>query len=286
MKGSRWKKGIEESVNKYANKHNEKSMPRKSIEDEICKELIQSTENFKPEPLFNRIYEFINKENEFNRILFSEIYSFLYSLNEEQNSTFITNLDKLLEYSKKEMDYKYNDVRKVIVKFYDHIHAIQIQDKQSMKIFDDKVKEISDRLTTLNNKFEDVNEELSNSEKNYITILGIFASFVVTFVGGLSFSASVLNAISSISAYRLFVVILLLGFVLLTVCFSLYWFLAKIVNNVDIKNLNSIYKSFTICIIILLFVCLYFWCNGFVERRNKKIDNLVKSTYSEIIDFK
>ena len=283
---SKVNKVIEESVNLFAEADDEKSVPCNNIEYEICNDLIKSTRDFKPEPLFNKIYNFVNKENEFNRILFSEIYSYKYSLNEDQNSTFITNLDRLLEHSKKNKDKKYNIARKVIVKLYDHIHATLIQDEQAMRIFDDKAKEIGGKLSTLDDKVKDVNIELKNSEKNYITILGIFASFVVTFVGGLSFSSSVINGISSISSYRLFTVILLLGFVLMTICFSLYWFIAKIVNNVDINNMKCIYIIFTIGIAVLLFVCMCFWCNGVVEKRNKKIDNLVKSTYSEIIEFK
>lgn len=300
MRINKLNEGIKKSVNQYAEQHNEKSKPRNSIEDKICKCLIQSTEKFKPKPLFDKIYNFVKSENELNRILFSEIYSYIYLLNDDQNSTFINNLDRLLDYSNGLNDKAYNDVRKVIVKLYDHIHATLIQDEQATRVFDNKIKEISGILATLVDKVENVKKDynslktnidnvsndLKSSEKNYITILGIFASFVVTFVGGLSFSSSVLNGISSISVYRLFIVILLLGFILLSICFSLYWFIARIVNSADIKNLKFLYLFVTSVIIILLIICLCCWCNGFVELRNKRVASIPISSYSEIVNYR
>lgn len=188
-----------------------------------------------------------------------------------------------------------HDITEYIKKLYDHISLelarLDYNDRVFKVNIEDSITEdvkrrindaVEESYDELEQKVMVVYKRFKESERNYITILGIFASIVVTFVGGLSFSSSVLNAISSTSVYRLFVVILLLGFFLLTICFSLYWFIAKIVNEVDVKNLKCIYKSFVIGIAILLFLCLCFWCNGFVEKRNMKVDNMLKSTTSEI----
>ena len=248
------------------------------IESKICNDLKMSTREYVPSDTFEIIHSFVSENNKTNRVLLSEIISELYSLNDDQSSIFITNLNTLKGYSDsiQNDEKKYDDTKKFIVKLYDYVHLFIFQDYKVDKFFADKIEQSK----------SDLKDEVKQLQSQYITILGIFASFVVTFVGGLSFSSSVLNSISSVSAYRLFVVILLLGFVLLTICFSLYWFIAKIVNNVDINNLECIYKTFTIGIAILLFACLCFWCNGYVEKRNKKISNLIKSTWSDIIGVK
>ena len=58
--------------------------------------------------------------------------------------------------------------------------------------------------------------------------MGIFASIVVAFVGGLTFSNSILRYISNISIFRLVLVIDLLGVVLITTIYLLLQFIMHI----------------------------------------------------------
>ncbi|WQW10687.1 hypothetical protein KVK65_07000 [Helicobacter pylori] len=73
-----------------------------------------------------------------------------------------------------------------------NLECIRLQD------FDEKmsrVKDVSIRLNDLNKNYKKLSEELNKQQTQYITILGIFASIVLTFVGGLAFSTSVLSNI-------------------------------------------------------------------------------------------
>ena len=77
---------------------------------------------------------------------------------------------------------------------------------------------------------------------NYIFSLemsqrGIFAAIVLAFVGGITFSTSVLENISEVSAYRLLLVIDFLAFTLINVIYILVKFIFTI-NDKDAKLFN------------------------------------------------
>lgn len=250
----------------------EKNHLSAGIEAEIFDDLRKTTSNYSPKNTFDIIHNFVSDNNNFNRALFSEIISRLYSLDDDTNGIFITNLKELKNYSDSIQKDELNNTKKFIVKLYDYVHLFNFQDYKVQKFFATKIEQSK----------SDLEDEVKKLQGQYISILGIFASFVVTFVGSLSFSSSILSSMSSVSIHRLFIVILLLGFIMLTICLSLYWFITKIVNNVDVKDLKNIYKLATFIIIFLMTVCLLLWSNGFVEKRNKSIEDFLKSTKSEL----
>ena len=276
-------KSINKDINKSIKPDKTNKLSNICIEEEICESLIESTNDYEPKVLFDKIHKFIGDKNRYNRVLLSIIISKLNLLQDDQKSSLLfMNLDELKNYSESIEDAEYNDSKKFVTKLYDYIHLFSFQNREVEKFFDDQIKDAK----------VDLNEEVKAMQNQFIVILGIFASFIVTFVGGLSFSSSVLNGISSISPYRLFAVILLLGFVLMTICFSLYWFIAKVINKDDVTGLKSIYKKFVIAIAILLVVCGLLWYFGVAENRNKRINRVERtestliSTYSDIVNYK
>ena len=62
-------------------------------------------------------------------------------------------------------------------------------------------------------------------EKEYISILGIFAAVVLAFVGGITFSSSVLQNINKGSIFRLLLIADLLAAVLINVIYMLIKFI-------------------------------------------------------------
>lgn len=193
------------------------------------------------------------------------------------------------------------DLTECIKKLYDHISLEVARLEYNDRVFkvniensitesvkariDESVENVKEDYKSLKIDIDKISNDLKRSEKNYITILGIFASLVVTFVSGLLFSSEVLSNISSVSVYRLIVVILLLGFVLITICFSLYWFITRIINNDNDKELINIYLTTIKVIVILLLICGLLWGFGIVEGRNKSItpdNNLIRFIISKI----
>lgn len=69
----------------------------------------------------------------------------------------------------------------------------------------------------------------------YITILGIFASIVLAFTGGMTFSTSVLENISSSSIYRIIVISLILGLIL----FNIIWLLIDFLRDINGKTIRK-----------------------------------------------
>ena len=91
-------------------------------------------------------------------------------------------------------------------------------------------------------------------EKEYISILGIFASIVLAFVGGITFSTSVLQNISAVSVFRLLLIVDFLAFVLINVIYIL----VKFIYNINEKNVKlfNIKRLNIACLVIAIIIVL------------------------------
>lgn len=95
------------------------------------------------------------------------------------------------------------------------------------------VSETTDKLATINDFSDDVKEKVQNLQRDSITILGIFASIVLTFTGGMIFSSSVLENIGNASAYRVIIIALIIGLVIINAVISLIMYIGKIIRFKD-----------------------------------------------------
>ena len=86
--------------------------------------------------------------------------------------------------------------------------------EQKVRESEDALKEISnktiDDLKQLSGKVQERQEDM---QKEYITILGIFAAIVLAFTGGIVFSSSVLENIDKPSIYRISLMAFIIGLV-------------------------------------------------------------------------
>ena len=122
------------------------------------------------------------------------------------------------------------DVNKAVAKFKDL--EIKISDVNS------SVSEATDKLGTINEISDDVKEKVQNLQRDSITILGIFASIVLTFTGGMIFSSSVLENIGNASAYRIIIIALIIGLVVINSVISLIMYIGKIVRFKDERKIG------------------------------------------------
>ncbi len=114
-----------------------------------------------------------------------------------------------------------------------NLECIRLQD------FDEKmsrVKDVSKLEDDLNKNYKKLSEELNKQQTQYITILGIFASIVLTFVGGLAFSTSVLSNIDKANAYRLVFVMAFIALFFGNILYLLFSFLSKISLSEEKKD--------------------------------------------------
>ena len=178
------------------------------------------------------------------------------------------------------------DVSDAIKKLYDHVNLdiarLSYSDAEERKIVGSaSIKGIKNKIIELQLKeekiesvMEETQEELRNSQKEYIAILGIFSAVVISFTGGMAFSTSVLNNIAQTSIYRLVFTILLIGFVLLNSLYGLFFFINTIVKTRRDKGNRLMIYTFRISnliIVTLLLFTMVSWKAGVVEKRNQRI---------------
>lgn len=197
----------------------------------ICKALTKKTTDYDPMKTIENIQNYLDSKDKMDRLLYSEISSYIFLMDMNSRGVFATNLEKLMIYAlnlnSKEIS---DDCCKMIIKIYDHFQLAlnQIENVKTLlgvSIEDTKI---------------DLNKEIKGIEKEYISILGIFSSVVLAFVGGITFSSAVLQNINTVSIYRLFMIIILLALILVNVIVLLLKFIAKI-NNDDMEFIDIIF---------------------------------------------
>lgn len=214
----------------------------------ICRTLTMSTTKYQPEKSVETIKKYIFSSNKMERILYSEISNMIFSLNDEKLGNFSTNIDALLAYSLDENTVINTDVKKIVIKIYDHSHLALHQIENTTNILE----------KSINSAKIDLQETVKGMEREYISILGIFASIIIAFVGGMTFSTSVLNNIASVSIYRLLIVTDLLAFVL----FNTIIILLKFIFAINGSGKDYSFKAKFVNCILLIFALLILiaWC--------------------------
>lgn len=210
-------------------------------------------------------YNYNGKEN--FRHYYSDIFSTLTLIDGDSS---IGSLDVLAQniqtikngYIPKNSDADGNiiDISKEIIKLYDHtnldiarINYTKTMTNETMSELaknrllvvnlEQKVRESEDALKEISNKTIDdlkrlsgqVQERQENMQKEYITILGIFAAIVLAFTGGIVFSSSVLENIDKSSIYR----ISLMAFIIGLVFFNLIWILIDFIRDINGKIIRK-----------------------------------------------
>lgn len=134
-------------------------------------------------------------------------------------------------------DGKSVNIEKQINKLYDHINleiARMNYFKKTEMRTETELQKVSETLSQVENsvsRMKDTIDMANEMQKQYITILGIFASIVLAFTGGIAFSTSVLENIASASIYRIVLIAVVLAFVLTNIVYILTRFIMEIVNK-------------------------------------------------------
>lgn len=212
----------------------------------ICKALSMNTQKYDPQKTVENIVIYMSSTNKLDRILYSEISNYVYSLEMSERGIFATNIEKLLLYSLDDKNSVNEDCKKMIVKIYDHFQLTLHQIENANNIFANSIEEAKENLK----------KQIKGVEKEYISILGIFAAIVLAFVGGITFSTSVLQNISSVSIFRLLLVVDFLAFVLI----NIIYILVKFIFTINEKNTNFFnIKALNIASLVIAGVIVISW---------------------------
>ena len=86
----------------------------------ICRALCLSSKDYKPGRTVDAITGYLSEKSTRERILYSEISTFVYALQSEEQGNFATNIEHLVSYALDETN-SVDDVHcKIIIKIYDH----------------------------------------------------------------------------------------------------------------------------------------------------------------------
>ncbi|EJB53506.1 hypothetical protein HPHPH27_0119 [Helicobacter pylori Hp H-27] len=157
---------------------------------------------------------------------YSKITTIILNSTRDREQAFMTLTQNIRTLKEIQDNKEVESIKPKLEKLYDHMNleCIRLQD------FDEKmsrVKDVSIRLNDLNKNYKKLSEELNKQQTQYITILGIFASIVLTFVGGLAFSTSVLSNIDKANAYRLVFVMAFIALFFGNILYLLFSFYQK-----------------------------------------------------------
>ncbi len=210
---------------------------------------------------------------------YGDITALLIKLNKEQPDALDNicfNISSLIDRFSEENNYK---ILKSLNKLYDHIILEQIRLCQVYQESKDLVKTTEMLIGKSEKSVERIEELIEKSEKSVertrelvasaeaalaeskkmleeasglkaevITVLGIFAAIVMAFTGGIAFSTSVLENMHKASVYRIIMVILGIGFVLVNGIYVLTEFIRSVTKTGN-KD-----RKFIFCLNIGLFL--------------------------------
>lgn len=217
----------------------------------ICRSLSKPTKIYNPEITVKSICVYLSEGSKLQRILYSEISTYIFSLDLERRGIFATNVESLLNHTQNKdfscENVSKEDCQKIIIKIYDHSQLASYQVENAKSILNDGVAGLK----------EDLRKENKGIEREYITILAIFSSIVVTFIGGVSFSNEVLQNTYKVSIYRLLMTIDGLGFVLTNITYMMIYLIFEI-NDKKMRGYNIWWINSVFFIIALLIVIA--WC--------------------------
>ena len=171
------------------------------------------------------------------------------------------------------------DISDSIRKLYDHVSLdiarITYSEEGDRKTSGEAaILDVQSRINVIEPKIEEamnvqntLSEELGKQQREYIAILGIFASIVLTFIGGIVFSTSVLQNIGAVSVYRLAAIDLLIGMVLSNMLYGLFYYVNHLIYNN--KKISATLIILANCLMLLMLALVFAsWLFGVVERRN------------------
>ena len=167
------------------------------------------------------------------------------------------------EVKKENVTLEIKDSFKSFYKLLDHVN-LDISRIGYMKGIDDKTEEtsaqtyeslaqIETEAKKATQKAEEIRKEFSDMQKTSITILGIFASIILTFFASMVFTKSVLENIANVNVFRLTFFIALIAMILFNAVFYLMQFILAI-NGKDTKDAGP--SKVTIIIINIVLIAI------------------------------
>lgn len=196
-----------------------------------------------------KLYYAPDNEKRF-RHFYSDVFSVLTQINDgdDQGSIDVLgqNMDILLcGYQAKNSDDegKLIDISDQIRKLYDHISLdiarikysekgdVEVSGQESIEKIRSQINDDESKIITLQDSVKEATVKADKMQKEYVSILAIFAAVIGVFFSGVGFSTSVLSNIDKSSIYRILLGVTILGMFLFNLLALLLGFIREIVVN-------------------------------------------------------
>lgn len=206
--------------------------------ESICKELVVSSDTFNAQKTYESISQFITKHK---RWLYSTISGFLFECSEKDLSTFISNLDGLREYAYKQIesfsgdDGAESEQRKTIAiaidKLWDHSNLAQTQNR-SLHDSDETFKARFDK-----NLIPFKSDFTHDMNMQFISLIAIFTALSFIVFGGISSLDNLFADVGKVPILELMIVGSIWSLCIINLVFVFIYFVAKL-TKINIKSSN------------------------------------------------
>ena len=196
-----------------------------------------------------KLYYAPDNEKRF-RHFYSDIFSALTQINDGDDQGSIDVLGQnmnilLCGYQAKNSDDegKLIDISDQIRKLYDHISLdiarikysekgdVEVSGQESIEKIRSQINDDKSKIITLQDSVKEATVKADKMQKEYVSILAIFAAVIGVFFSGVGFSTSVLSNIDKSSIYRILLGVTILGMFLFNLLALLLGFIREIVVN-------------------------------------------------------
>ncbi|WP_300692382.1 MULTISPECIES: hypothetical protein [Helicobacter] len=224
----------------------QRDLSKQKIEDEQehfnILEILSQT-NFQGD-ILEKIKNFYEKHE---RHKYSTISKYLdkFQYLEGKIDNIVLNINNIIDKLEKTEENK--DIKRKLIKLQDHIALEIIRIKHIQEVYEkaeesrQKAEESILEASRINSSVKTMKEEIQESKKSYIVILGIFASIIVSFVGGFSYSNATFSNIHNASIYRLVFVMSFMALFIGNIIFALLRFLKEVALKTAEQKKDNIY---------------------------------------------
>lgn len=243
---------------------------------------------------YMRLESIYNEDDKPFRHYYSDIFSVLVMIHNDQHvgdiNILCANLSDIMcgyKPMNKDKNGKIVDISDNIRKLYDHVNLdvarINLLDagyrvvskEENIVGLQNKLTVLEEKLQSAEKDLDKANIKLMNQEKEYITILGIFASIVLSFVGSFTFASSVFGNLKDVDIAKLVLVLSILGLLFFNLISYLVEFLREINDKVILdKDGKRIYPerykdvnhTFLAILSLSLLACILYGCSSSISK--------------------
>ncbi len=218
----------------------------------ICISLNYSAEQYDPKKTISSIKKYLK---ECNRIIYSEISGYFFSLDESQRANFISNVECLLVTCMSDASLD-NSIQQSVLKIYDHVHLaihqvekLQYSTKEESleKIFATNIEPIKVKLEE---KIEKTYKELYGQ---LIALIAIFTAMAFLVFGSMSSLDNIFNQFTSTPLLKIVIVVCVWGLFIINLIYIFLIFVSRMTRlGVPDNNYSLAAWSNLILITILL----------------------------------